>query len=60
MKCNLCHMPFRKGDTAYLFLREDGTPEHYHPSCFAETEQGRMGYPAKEVINVGENHESNR
>lgn len=54
MKCNLCHLGFQHGKTVYLFPRGDGTPEYYHPPCFGQTTQGRMGYPAKEVFEYRE------
>lgn len=51
MKCNLCHLPFREDETVYDFNQEDGTPNHFHTSCWYQTRQGRMGYaPTKEYV----------
>ena len=51
MKCCLCHLEFRKGNKVYDMNQEDGTPNHFHLSCYYETSQGRMGFnPHREWV----------
>ena len=51
MKCTLCHLAFRLGDVVYDMNQEDGTPNHFHRSCFYETSQGSMGFnPHREWV----------
>lgn len=53
-------MPFRpptetfKGDEIYDYPQEDGTPNHFHPSCFAQTSQGSAGFVPKKRYIYGE------
>jgi len=51
MKCTLCHLGFHEGTTVYDMRQEDGTPNHFHVSCWYQTSQGSMGYnPHREWV----------
>ena len=51
MKCCLCHLGFHEGTTVYDMKQEDGTPNHFHVSCYYQTSQGSMGFnPHREWV----------